>query len=145
MEKPNFYAVFSLNVHEGFIQRRGGEGGEPGISPLSHNLPPPRNLEMEYGYYCGAITVSYSILHVTGHKYVSSKCCLESLSLPEYVNLRGSTSRRGMPTDPPSWHAHLRMPELAFTRYSCFPPQLKILYEPCVKCNGMVILLGGKI
>ena len=43
-------------------------------------FPPPRNLEIEYGYYCGAINISYSILHVTGHKYVSSKCCLESLS-----------------------------------------------------------------
>ena len=32
-------------------------------------FPPPRNLEIEYGYYCGAINISY---HVTGHKYVSS-------------------------------------------------------------------------
>ena len=55
---------------QGFIQREGG----PGIPP------PPRNLEIEYGYYCGAINISYLILHVTGHKYVSSKICLESLS-----------------------------------------------------------------
>ena len=34
----------------------GGEGEGPGI------LPPSRNLETEYGYYCG-----------TGHKYASSK------------------------------------------------------------------------
>ena len=45
------------------------------------NSPPPRNLEIAYGYYCGAINISYLILHVTGrNKYVSSKCCLESLS-----------------------------------------------------------------
>ena len=31
---------------------------------------PSRNLEIEYGYYCGAINISYSILHVAGHKYV---------------------------------------------------------------------------
>ena len=31
---------------------------------------PPRNLEIEYGYYCGTITVSYLILHVTGIKYM---------------------------------------------------------------------------
>ena len=42
---------------QGFIQRGGLEF-------------PPRNLEIEYGYY-----VSY--LHVTENKYVSSKCCLE--------------------------------------------------------------------
>ena len=42
--------------------------GGAGISP-----PPPRNLEIEYGYY-----ISY--FHVTEHKYVSSKCCLVILS-----------------------------------------------------------------
>ena len=46
----------------------GGGGGGPWNSP-----PPPRNLEIEDGYY-----ISY--LHVTEHKYVSSKCCLEILS-----------------------------------------------------------------
>ena len=56
----------------------GGGGGGAGISPP----PPTRNLEIEYGYgyYCGAINTSYLMLHVTGHKYVSSKCCLDSLS-----------------------------------------------------------------
>ena len=34
--------------------------------------PPPRNLKIEYGYYCGAINISYLILHVTGHKYEQS-------------------------------------------------------------------------
>ena len=55
----------------------GGGGGGAGIPPppASH-----RNLEIEYGSYCGAIDISCLILHVTGHKYVSSKCCLESLS-----------------------------------------------------------------
>ena len=31
-------------------------GGGPGISP-----PPPGNLEIEYGYYWGAINISYLI------------------------------------------------------------------------------------
>ena len=31
------------------------------------NPPPLRNLEIEHGYYCGAINISYLILHVTGH------------------------------------------------------------------------------
>ena len=46
------------------------------------NSPPSlRNLEIEqYGYYCAAINISYLTSHVTGHKYASSKCCLESLS-----------------------------------------------------------------
>ena len=46
---------------------------------------PARNLEIEYGYY-----ISY--LHVTEHKYVSSKSCLENF-VPDcfriYSNLRG--------------------------------------------------------
>ena len=45
------------------------------------NFPlPPRNLEIQYGYYSGTIiNISYLILHDTGDKYVSSKC-LNSLS-----------------------------------------------------------------
>ena len=58
-------------------------GPSPGLPPPYReggDLPPPRNLEIEYGYYCGAINVSYLILHVTEHTYVPSNCCLESLS-----------------------------------------------------------------
>ena len=61
-----------LNIPQGFIQ---GRGIGAGIPP-----PPPRNLRIEHGYYCGAINISYLIVHVTVHKYVLSKCCLESLS-----------------------------------------------------------------
>ena len=46
-------------------------------------FPPPRNLEIEYGYYCGVINISYLIymlLDISTCLYVSSKCCLESLS-----------------------------------------------------------------
>ena len=64
--------------HTGFHTE--GGGGDLEFPPPSHNFPPPGNLEIEYGYYCGAVNISYLILHVTGHKYVSSKCCLESLS-----------------------------------------------------------------
>ena len=39
---------------QGFIQREGGGG--TGVPPL-----PPRNLEIEYGYYCGGINTSYLI------------------------------------------------------------------------------------
>ena len=39
---------------QGFIQRRWGE-----------IPPPPGNLQIEYGYHCGAINISYLILHVT--------------------------------------------------------------------------------
>ena len=46
-----------MNTHllptQGFIQRGGGGAG----------IPPPRNLEIEYGYYCGAINISYLILN----------------------------------------------------------------------------------
>ena len=47
-----------------------------GVGGALESSPPPpsaRNLEIEYGYYCGAINISY--LHVTGHpcKYVSSE------------------------------------------------------------------------
>ena len=62
-----------VRMYAGFHTEGGWEGG-------GWNSPPPRNLETEYGYYCGAINISYLILHVTGHKYMSSKCCLESLS-----------------------------------------------------------------
>ena len=55
-----------------FVQRRG--------AGISSSPPPTRNLEIEYGCY-----ISY--LHVTEHKYVSSKCCLE-IFVPD-CNLRG--------------------------------------------------------
>ena len=44
------------------------------LSRVSYGIPPPppRNFEIEYGYYCGAINISYLTLHVTGHKYVPS-------------------------------------------------------------------------
>ena len=60
---------------QGFIQR--GRGGG-----WAWNSPPPplRSVEIEYGYYCSTINISYLILYVTGRKYVSSKYCLESLS-----------------------------------------------------------------
>ena len=73
----------------------GGEGGEAGF-------PPPRNLEIEYGYY-----ISY--LHVTECKYVSSKYCVEKF-VPDCVrsNLRGCKFKiflvgggEDMPPDPP--------------------------------------------
>ena len=66
--------------------------------------PPLRNLEIEYGCYCGAINISYLILHVTGHKYVSSKCCLKSLSQIASEDLNSKLSWEGgggMPPDPP--------------------------------------------
>ena len=52
------------------ISYRGG-GGERGALEFSpqQQFPPPRNLEIEYGYYCGAISISYLMFHVTGHEY----------------------------------------------------------------------------
>ena len=52
------------------------------LSRVSYRIlsPLPRNFEIEYGYYCGAINISFLTLHVTGHKYVPSNCCLEGLS-----------------------------------------------------------------
>ena len=76
--------MLSLQNTETFIQHENVntyKGSIWGGWNFSHQpQSPPRNLEIEYGYYCGAINISYLILHVTGHKYVSSKCCLESLS-----------------------------------------------------------------
>ena len=62
--------------YQGFLQR----GGGPGILP-------PRNLEIEYGYYCGAISISY--LYVTGH---TCKVLLFGKFVPDCTrsNLRGS-------------------------------------------------------
>ena len=56
-----YHLPFILHVR---VSYRGGGGGG------GAEFPPPRNPEIEYGYY-----ISY--LHVTEHKYVSSKCCLE--------------------------------------------------------------------
>ena len=53
----------------GFIRDRGGWNFPP---PQQQFPPPTRNFEIEYGYYCGAINISYLIIHVTEHKYVSS-------------------------------------------------------------------------
>ena len=50
------------------VSYKGGGGALESPPPPSHNFSlPPRNLEIEYGFY-----ISY--LHVTEHKYVSSKC-----------------------------------------------------------------------
>ena len=49
-----FYKIAS-----GFYTERRGEA----------EICPPRNLGIEYAYYCGAINITYLILHVTGHKY----------------------------------------------------------------------------
>ena len=46
--------VFSFNLIRVFI--RGGEGGG------RLEFPSYRNLEIEYGYYCGAINISYYML-----------------------------------------------------------------------------------
>ena len=45
------------------------EGGGLKFPPPPGTNFPPRNLKVEYGYYCGTI---YLILCVTGHKYASS-------------------------------------------------------------------------
>ena len=58
-------------THRRVSYRRGRGGGGGGGGWLEF-LPPPRNLEIEYGYYV-------SCLHVTECKYVSSKCCLDIL------------------------------------------------------------------
>ena len=65
----------SMNCIRVSYRGGGGGGGGAGISsPPATISPPPqkKNLEIEYGFY-----ISY--LHVTGYKYVSSKC-LEILS-----------------------------------------------------------------
>ena len=100
-------------------------------------IPPLPNLEIEYGYFCGAINISYFILHVIGHRYVSSKRCSESLSqiASEAVNLRGSKLKfllgggGGVGT-----HAYVCMSAcfrtlLSSCYHPVFSPQLKILYE----------------
>ena len=45
-----------IEVGAGFHTEEGGPG-----------IPTPRNLGIEYGYYCGAINISH---YVTGHTYV---------------------------------------------------------------------------
>ena len=71
------FRTYLPTLNQGFIQRGGGGGGAEIFSPQPQFYP-PENLEIEYDYYCGAINISYLILHVTGHKYVSSKCCLNA-------------------------------------------------------------------
>ena len=67
------FRTYLPTLNQGFIQ-----GGAEIFFPQPQ-FSPPENLEIEYGDF-GAINISYLILHVTGHKYVSSKCYLESLS-----------------------------------------------------------------
>ena len=101
------------------IRRVSYRGWGAGISPPL----PPRNLEIDYGYYCGAINISY--LQVTGHTLVPSKCCLESLSqiMSEAIwnDLNSQNfSGGGMPPDPPSSHACLHT--LLSSRYHPVSP-----------------------
>ena len=104
---------------------------------------PPRNLEIEYGYYCGAINISYLILHVTGHKYVSSKCCLESMSQITseaiWEDLNSTFSYGGGEACPQTplvgTHAYARMSVLLHATIILLPSpqQLKILYETLIR------------
>ena len=58
IEQPDW----NTNIAAGFHTEGGGGGGggRPGISPSQQQFsPPPRNLEIEYGYYCGGINISY--------------------------------------------------------------------------------------
>ena len=78
------------------------EGGA-GIFPLQSQFSLPRNLEIEYGYY-----ISY--VHVTEHKYVSSKCSeilsqIASEAIWEVYKFKIFLGGGGMPSDPSSRHA----------------------------------------
>ena len=101
-----------LRLVRGYIQN-GGRGGT-GIPP------PPRNLEIEYDYYC----------FVTG---------INNNLVPDSIrsNLRGSKFKiflggwgggGGMPSDPPSRHTRYYHPATVLS----YPPQLKILYETLI-------------
>ena len=106
-------------------------GGGPGI--------PPQNLEIEHGHFCSPINISFLVLHVTGHKYVSSKCFFGKF-VPDCVrsNLRGSKFKiflGGMPPDP---HTHMRA--LLSSYYHHVPPPtqkkktlkiLRLIARPC--------------
>ena len=70
------------------VSYRGGGGGGSRLE----FPPPPRNLEIEYDYYCGAINISYLTSHVIGHKYMCVIKMLFGKFVPDCVrsNLRGS-------------------------------------------------------
>ena len=115
-----------LHHNQGFIQEGGLE------FPPSHNSPlPQKNLQIVHGFNCGTINISYLIivmliLHLTWHKYVSSKCCLEGLSQIASEAI-WEDLKFSLPPDSPSKHTCLCTCECAFTRYYhlatiLFPP-----------------------
>ena len=106
--------IYTLTFTQGFI--RGGGLESP---------PPPRNHGIKYGYYLWCYQYCYLILNVAGHKYVSSKCCLESLVRS---NLRGPKFSWGWGHTPRPTHATIILLS------SCFypPPNSKSCMKPCL-------------
>ena len=101
-------------------------GGGTGIPPTQPQFSPSRNLEIEY--YCLAINTSYLILHVTERKYVSSKCCLESLSqitseaIWEDLNSKFSWRGGACPQNPlVGTHTHACVSVLSHTTITWLP------------------------
>ena len=103
---------------------------EGGGGTLESPPPPPPPPEIEYGYYCGAINISYLILRVT--------VCVIKMLLGQFVpncvrsNLRGSKFKiylGGMPP-PPSRHACLHT--LLSSCYHPIPPPPPHLYETLI-------------
>ena len=103
--------------------RTEGVGGGGGAGIIS---PPPRNLEIEYGYY-----ISY--LQVTEHiKYVSSKCCLEvcpRLRQKQSDRMQIQNFPKGACPHPPLVGMHTFHTLLSSCYHPVSPSQLKILYE----------------
>ena len=92
-------------------------GGGAGIPPppTQPQFPPPRNLEIEYGYY------------ISCHQNVWKFCPrLHQKQSERYINSKFSWG--GMPPDPPSRHTCVSHATITLLP-SCSPPHLIILYE----------------
>ena len=85
IEQVRIIAFLKNLIHHARVSyRRGGEGGGAGIPPLpSHNFPYPEILKLSM------VIIIISYLHVTEHKYVSSKMFRNFVPDSVRSNLRG--------------------------------------------------------
>ena len=99
-------------------------GGRLEFFPPSHNFPYPEILKLSMVI----ILAIYMLLNVSMcHQNVRKFCPrLHQKQSERYINSKFSWG--GMPPDPPSRHACISHTTIILLP-SCFPPQLKILYE----------------
>ena len=107
--------------------------------PPQPQFPPPRNLEVEYGHYCGTINISYLIYMLLDISMNYQKVCprlRQKQSERFYIFLAGGGRGTCPQTPLVGTHAYMCVSVLSHATIilvlSCFlPPNSKSCMKPC--------------